>query len=187
MLLLFARPLLGALVGFVIASASHAQVAALPQIELTPETVGKFVASYPAVKAKGEELQTQYGLPADLSGTDAWRAWAGVGGAKSQLDGVVGRYGFSDFSNWLGTLSATARAFAFAQSGSDLDSKMAEALTRIENDPDIPEGQKELMRQQLKHSAAAIAAMKPPQQNIDAVKPYADQLGRLFDAKGDSQ
>jgi len=187
MLLAAVRPLLGALAIVVVAFASHAQVAGGPPIALTPEMVKNFVASYPDVKAKGEQLKAQYDVPGGLSGPEAWLAWAGVGGAKSQLDSLVGQFGFADFPTWVRTLSTIAQAYGFTQGGANLDSKMAEAMARIESDPNIPEAQKEMMRQQLKHSAAAIAAMKPPQANIDAVEPYAQQLGQLFEAEGTNQ
>lgn len=174
------RPFLGAIVGLVVAGGSYAQVDT-PSPLLTPATVESFIASYPEVKAKAYELSEQYEGPGAPSGAAAWRAWSGVEGAKSQLDAAVQNHGFENFPEWVRVLSVTAQAYAFAQSGEDLDERMSAAIARIEIDPNIPEAQKEIMRQQLQHSAAAIAAMKPSQGNIDAVRPYAEQLGKLFD------
>lgn len=165
-----------------IASVGHAQDQPKPSL-LTPGSIENFIASYPEVKAKAEELRAQYEVEGDLSDAEVWRAWASVGGVKSQLDAVVQAHDFPDFSAWVRTLSVTAQAYAFSQGGADLDRKMAEALVRIESDPNFSEAQKEMMRQQLRHSADAIAAMRPSQASIDAVMPYAEELGQLFDEK----
>ena len=122
--------------GIMLAGASQAQDEGL----LTPATVENFIASYPEMKGKVDELRAQYDVPGGLSGAAAWRAWTDVDGAKSQLDGVAAAHGFSDFSAWVRTLSVTAQAYAFTQSGDDLESRIAEALARIENDPRPPEG-----------------------------------------------
>ena len=183
MVLTLLRSVLGALVGVMVAFAGLAQDGTPPSL-LTPAIVENFIASYPEVKAKVEELHAEYDVAGDISGSDAWRAWADVNGAKSQLDAVVQAHDFPDFPTWVRTLSVAARAYAFIQGGADLDSKVSEALARIESDPNIPEAQKEMMRQQLQHSADAIAAIKPSQKSIDAVTPYAEQLGQLFDEEG---
>jgi len=177
----FLRLVVGLIAGVIIvASSSRAQDGA-PSSLLTPEIVEHFIASFPEVKAKVDDLRAQYDVPGNLSGAATWRAWADVNEAKRQLDAVVQDYGFPDFPSWVRTFSVTAQTYAFTQSGTDLDRKMAEALARIENEPNVPEAQKEMMRQQLRHSADAIAAIKPSQGNIDAVTPYAAELEQLFE------
>jgi hypothetical protein len=174
------RGVAGALVGVAVAFAGQAEEPARPSL-LTPSVVENFITSYPEVKAKVDELRARYDVAGDLSELAAWRAWAEAGGAESQLDFVVQAYEFPDFATWVRTLSVTAQAYAFAQSGADLDRKMAEALARVESDPNLPDAQKEMMRQQLLHSGHAIAAMMPSQASVDAVRPYVEQLGQLFD------
>jgi len=183
MVLSFLRLIAGFLVGVMIVAPSHAQDGA-PSSLLTPDLVENFIASYPKVKAKVDDLKAQYDVTEDLSATATWRAWAGIDGANSQLDAIVRAYDFPDFQSWVRTLSVTAQAYAFTRSGADLDRKMAEALARIENDPNLTEAQKEMIRQQLRHSAEAIAAIKPSQGSIDAVTPYAEELEQLFDEEG---
>lgn len=174
------RWLISALIGLGMGFASQAQDSATPTI-LTPAMVENLIASYPVVKEKVDQLREQFDVPDDADGAAAWRAWTAVDGAKAQLDDTVRSYGFSDFSAWVRALSITAQVYAFTGSGEDIDSQMAEALQRIESDPNISEAQKEMMRQQLSHSVTAITAMKPSQASIDAVKPYAEQLSRLFE------
>jgi len=178
----FVRLVFGLIVGVMIASQGRAQDGG-PSSLLTPEIVENFIASYPKVKAKVDDLTPQYDVAGDLSGAARWRAWAGVNDARSQLDAIVQAYDFTDFQSWVRILSVTAQAYAFTRSGADLDRKIAEALAKIENDPNLTESQKEMMRQQLRHSAEAIAAIKPSQGNIDAVAPYGDELEQLFDGE----
>jgi len=177
------RSVLCALSCVVVAFASTAQDGTAAQL-LTPATVEELIASYPEVKARADELREQDDFRDQSSGGAAWRAWAESEEASAELDAIVQAHGFQDFPTWVRVLSVTAQAYAFAESGEDLDIRLSEALARIESDPDISEVQKEMMRQQLQHSADAIAAMKPSQGNIDAVKPYVGQLGQLFEDEG---
>jgi hypothetical protein len=151
-------------------------------ITLTSDMVGNFAASFADVKAKADELSAEYGAPPDGgSASAAWQAWMGVGGAKAELDATVGAHGFSDFAVWTQTLSAIARAYAFAKDGGALDTEMAAALEKIRNDPNIPQAQKDMLLQQLQASAGAISGMRPSQENIDAVAPYVDELSAVFE------
>jgi hypothetical protein len=158
-------------------------VAQTADVALTTDIVENFVASYTEVRAKADELSTQYNVPDGGAAGQAWALWAGVGAAKSELDATVDAHEFADFNAWLEALSAIARAYAFAKEGGALDNEMAAALEKIRNDPNLPAAQKDMMLQQLEASAGAIAGMRPSQENIDAVTPYVDQLALVFDGK----
>ena len=150
-------------------------------IALTAEMVENFAASYVSVRAKADELGAKYDVPEGDTATSAWQAWMGVGGAKAELDAAVAGHGFSDFGTWLQAFSSVARAYAFAKDGGALDNDMAQALAQIQNDPNIPQAQKDMLLQQLQASAGAISSMRPSQENIDAVAPYVDQLSVVFE------
>jgi hypothetical protein len=150
-------------------------------IALTAEMVENFAASYAGVRAKADELSASYDVPEGGSATTAWQAWMGVGGAKADLDAAVAEHGFADFGEWLQAFSSVARAYAFAKDGGALDNDMAQALAQIQNDPNIPQAQKDMLLQQLQASAGAISSMRPSQENIDAVAPYVDQLSVVFE------
>ena len=165
-----------------LASAGQAQEPASPP-PLTTVAVENFIASYPMVKARAAELREEYNVTEDMSEAKAWHAWARVGGAKDQLDEVVSAHGFDDFPAWIRTFSQVGQAYAFAQDDGAMDTKLAEALARLEKDENLPEWQKEMIKQQLLHSAEAVAAMRPAQENIDAVKPYVGELDGIFDSE----
>jgi len=165
---------------FLVVAMANPAFAQTADVPLTSEIVGNFIESYPEVRAKAEELKAQYEVP---EGTDvtAWQAWAAVGAAKNELDAAVQAHGFADFNTWLQTFSTIARAYAFVREGGALDTKMADAMEKVQNDPNIPEGQKELILQQLKHSSAAIAGMRPSEDSLKAVEAQAERLKGLFD------
>lgn len=158
-----------------------------PPPPLTTIAVESFIASYPGVKAKAaelrEEYQQEYTVAEEMSQARAWYAWTRIGGAGEQLDELVDEHGFDDFSAWIRTFSRVGQAYAFARDDGAMDTKLAETLARLEKDENLPEWQKEMIRQQLLHSAEAVAAMRPAQENIDAVKPYVDQLDGIFDSE----
>ena len=177
-------PLIGMVIGLFVGATAQAQSETPPIGTLTPDAVENLVTSFAAVQAKAEALRAQYDVPEDGTVAAQWWAWARVGEAKSELDASVSVHGFTDFETWLRTLSIVAQAYAFAREGAALDAKMAEALQRIESDPDISASQKEMMIQQLQHSVEAIAGIRPPRENVEAVSPYIDQLGVIFDDEG---
>jgi hypothetical protein len=148
---------------------------------LTADVVQNFAASHADIRTKADELSATYSVPEGGSATAAWQAWMGVGGAKAELDGAVAAHGFTDFGAWLQAFSSIARAYAFAKDGGALDNDMAQALAQIQNDPNIPKAQKDMLLQQLQASAGAISSMRPSQENIDAVAPYVGQLSVVFE------
>ena len=153
-------------------------------VSLNAGTVENFVASYAAVRAKADELSTQYNIAEGDTVAAGWRAWVGVEAARGQLDAAVGSYGFSDFSLWVQALSMIARAYAFTSELEATDIQMTEDLERIRADPNIPAAQREMMLQQLQHSLAIIALMRPSPENIEAVTPHLDRLAVIFDEDG---
>ena len=150
-------------------------------VPLTPELIQGFIASYPSIQTKAKELGQEEA--ADSAGSLAnWTAWIGASGVKAELDAVVSPHGFAGIENWVQAFSSIARAYTFAAEGQAIDTQMSEALAKIQADPNIPDDQKQMMLQQMQASAAAIAGMRPAQENIDAVQPYIAELKAVFDA-----
>ena len=151
-------------------------------VPLTAASVKSFIASYPAVKAATDKLSAKYDVQSDDSSpANAWGAWMAAGGAWAELNGIVSAYGYSDFQTWLQTTISVATAYSFAKEGGAMDAGMSEAVAQIKNNPSLSEAQKKMMLDQMGAAATAIAAVRPPQGNLDAVTPYLDQLAKLFD------
>lgn len=156
---------------------------AIEQVPLTGALVEAVIASYPAVKQTAEGLEAQYGDIGDGVGhpASALGAWMAVGAAQGALNGAVQQYGFSDYATWVSTLTSVVFAHTFAEQGGGMDAEIAAAIADIQNSPDFSDAQKEMMLQQIQASVGVLAAMRPSQQNIDAVAPYADQIQVLID------
>jgi hypothetical protein len=89
--------------------------------------------------------------------------------AYGDLNGVVTPYGYKDFRDWMGVALAVTFAAAWAKDGPQMDAMIAMMAKGASNLP--PQAQA---------GAAAMAAMKPPQTNVDAVKPYLAQITPLL-------
>jgi hypothetical protein len=154
------------------------------QVVLTPQIVAAVIASYPDVKRTTGELEAQYGDPGG-GGDDpdsALGAWLMVSGAHAALNGAVQAHGFADYQTWVGTVTSVVFAYTFAGEGGGANAQMAEAIAGIQNNPNLTDEQKQMMLQQMQASMGAIAMMQPPQQNIDAVAPYAAELEAMFES-----
>jgi hypothetical protein len=65
-----------------------------------------------------------------------------------------------------------------------MDAGMAQAVNLIKDNPNLSDAQKKLMMlQQMQASMGSVNATRPPQGNIDAVKPYTSRLGSFFGNK----
>lgn len=155
--------------------------AQMPQVPLTSATVEAFIASYPDVKSTADGLKAQYGDPgAGGDATASWSAWMAVGGATGALNTAVQAHGFNDFQSWLQVLTSVGMAYGFAKDGGQMDAGMAAAIKQIQDDPNMSDAQKQMMLQQMQAAMGGVAAIRPSQENIDAVTPYIDQLKVVF-------
>ena len=119
------------------AAAEKNAKADIGNVTLTAKNVEALIASYPDVKKAANALAKKYKPDASGKTTiDAFSAWLAVSAAQGELNGLVTPYGFTDFRQWLDVLVATARAYAFAKDGGDVDAKMAAAIEQIKNNPD---------------------------------------------------
>ena len=169
-------------VAFALAAFASPLSAQMPQVALDAGTVEAFIASFSDVKATADSLEAQYGNPGSGSNdaASAWGAWLAVGGAMGALNGTVQAHGFDNFQSWVQVMTSVGMAYTFAKEGGNMDAGMADAIAQIQNSPDLSDDQKKMMMDQMQASAGAMATIRPPQGNIDAVTPYIDQLTVVF-------
>jgi hypothetical protein len=155
--------------------------AQMPQVALTSATVEAFIASFNDVTSTADKLKEQYGdVGSGGDATSTFTAWLAVGQAQGALDQAVQAHGFDNFQSWIQVLTSVGMAYGFAKDGGQMDTGMAEAVKQIQDNPDLSDDQKQMMMQQIQASMGAVAAIRPPQGNIDAVTPYIDQLTTVF-------
>ena len=152
----------------------------LPQVALNKTNIEAFIISYPTVKATADTVSKKYNIKTQGAQASGWGAWMGANAAWGEMNAVVKPFGYDTFQTWLTTTISVAMAYSFATDGGKMDTQMADAIAKIQNDPNIPAAQKQMLMQQMQASSGAMASIKPSQANLDAVKPYMTQLAPLL-------
>lgn len=149
---------------------------------LTPAIVENFVASYTELLTAADELSSEYSLPAAEGDSPmaAFGAYMAHQGAMARLTGIATSHGFSGFPEWMQVANSVATAYAFSREGGALGSQTSEAAEQIRNNPSLTQAQKDAMLAQLDAASARFDAMRPPQENLDAVAAYGDEIEALF-------
>lgn len=152
-----------------------------PQIQLSPELVEAFLASYPELHDLGEQLKQKYGEvetdPEDPSSFVA--GFARYADAKAEMEAIVQRHGIQSIEDWAHVAYSVMLAYSFAErgeGGGSVDSEMAEAIDQIKTDKSIPDQQKQQLIAMLQQQMAQISQLRPPAGNIEVVQKYADQI-----------
>ncbi len=159
-----------------------------PQIQLTPELVEGFVASYPELHALGEQLEQKYGKVAGdpEDPTSMVSGLAQYADARAQMETIVQSHGIPSIQDWVQVAYSVMLAYSFAErgeGGGSVDSEMAEAIGQIKNDKSIPDQQKEQLIAMLEQQMAQISQLRPPAGNIEVVMPYAEQIKQIVDSE----
>ncbi|MGM0451345.1 MAG: hypothetical protein ACQERE_10970 [Pseudomonadota bacterium] len=99
---------------------------------------------------------------------------------------VVSEHGFDRPEDWADTGDRIMRAVAAmelkGQEQEDVQAEMDEMMKQMENNPNVSEQQRERMRQQMEQAMAGMKAMADaPQEDIEAVRPYRDQIRQAMD------
>jgi hypothetical protein len=151
------------------------------QVTLTTERVEAVITSFPAMRTRLQELGARYD---DARGADGLaaevQALIFAHGVSADLDAAAAESGFAGFADWWSTTYSVLIAHAFAAEPA-MDTQMADALRQIDASPGLTEEQKAQMRAMIAASMGVIATVQPPQENIDAVLPYAAEIEVLLD------
>ena len=103
-----------------------------------------------------------------------------------EFSAIVSEHGFSDPEDWASTGDRIVRAMMALemerQGHGDMRAEMDEAMREMEQNPNITDEQRQQMRQQMEQAVSGMEAMADaPQEDIDAVKPHADELRRAME------
>ncbi|MEJ8573737.1 hypothetical protein [Microbaculum marinum] len=159
-----------------------------PQVQLTPELVEGFIASYPELEALGARLEQKYGkVNADPEDPSSFvTGFSQYADARGQMEGIVQSHGISSLEQWVQVAYSVMLAYSFSErgeGGGSVDSEMAEAIAQIKGDKSIPDSQKEQLITMLEQQMAQISQLRPPAGNIEIVSQYADQIRSIADAE----
>jgi Zn-dependent M32 family carboxypeptidase len=99
---------------------------------------------------------------------------------QAYLSGI----GYKDVETWMQVGSQIVQAFAalnMTKQQAEVDAKMAEAISKIENDQSLSQQQKQFMRQILEGGKKFVENVQnAPEQDKQSVRPYFDKLDNLF-------
>lgn len=157
---------------------------------LSDRTITNFIASLSELNTMEEEFEV---LTEDLDHSDDAPAMPDfehivssslreVRGhpAYDKLAGVVKRYGFNTPELWAQVGDRIFRAWMAIEMDtqeSGTNQEMMDALAELENNPDIPQAQKEQMKAMLGGTLLAMQqASNAPQADVNAVRPHVDAL-----------
>ncbi len=152
----------------------------IKHVPLTRDLVANFVASMPAMKAFSQKNKLD--KPPQKMGGDPFTAFVKYlesKGLKSRVDGVVGKFGFSDVRHWMNVSQSVMIAHGFSKSGKtpeQMKTEMRNMIDQITNDPRIPAQQKDGLKKRFKHQMEMTLKMIPPAANIKAVREFGPKL-----------
>lgn len=158
-------------------NAAHAR---LPRLSLDDDTVRSFIGSFAHVKRKSEDLAPEYAGEQRLGAATAPLAALLELKGEVELDRVVQAHGFADFAAWTDVHASVASAYAFATGDENLRVRLAEALCLIEVDQKLSADQRATMIEHARGALRSLERARPPQANIDAVRPHLERLASLF-------
>lgn len=159
--------------------AAEAPIPTMTQVQLTPDMVQRFVASWPELETLGNELAEEYGV--DESATDptsAFGAWAQVAAAKAKIDAVLTKNGFSSLADWANTANSIMLARHYDPSQLD-DEHLATAMEEIDNAPDLPPEQKEQIKAMVQQQFTMARSLTPLPGNVEVVAPFTDEIDAI--------
>lgn len=164
------------LVGWLAASG---QASAKTQM-LTQDTVKRFIASFPAVKAIAVSRAKEKGKAVASTKPSLAAVIAAVSDKSivDQVNKAVQPHGFKDTREWVAVGESVGRVYAHLKVGT-LDAvakqKLDKAIAKIEKNNLLPDKQKQQIVQALRNGAES-ALEPPPEENVTAVKPMVAEL-----------
>lgn len=167
----------------VLLSAGQAQAQTLDS-----DTIDRWVTTMQEMKAFENELSEEDAIDMDMDMEDPMDIEQSMARAAEQSEKVrrtINRHGFTDGAEWAAIGSRIMRAYGammMQEQAPEMDRQLQQQMQAIENNPNIPEQQKAMMRQQMQASQGMMQQMTDaPQADIDAVQASRERLGQIFE------
>ena len=147
---------------------------------LSEMEIQKFLKTYPMVKDEVEKAGKKF--EAEGEATDVMSALSQMGKMNVEVAGLDAKLKAAGMS-WEEFYSAMAKVWMATGASVMVEQKEEFEKAKEElNDPNIPEAQREMMKGMLEGLEEQFKVFdKVPQQNIDIVKKYWDELDKLFE------
>jgi tellurite resistance protein len=158
------------------------------QVALTGPMVERYIKSRPEFEVLFKGFETRFGPLAQEEGEDEILALARYldrPAARTAVNAVLKRYGFVSFEQWSNISYSVLLAAGTALSpatGATLEEEKAKVAEHIRAEPALSPKERQDQLRDLDDQFAALAQYAPKAGNIEAVRPYLDQLKTLISA-----
>ena len=147
---------------------------------LTQDTVKKFIASFPAVKAIAVSQAAEKGKPLASAKDNLAAVIAAISDTSiaEEVSKAVKPHGFKDAKEWAAVGSSVGQVYAHLKIGTAdgrANKKLDKAIAKIEKNDFLNDKQKEKLVKALR-KGAGDALEPPPEQNVTAVRPMVAEL-----------
>lgn len=154
-------------------------------IKITSADVNKFITSFPDIKQDLEALDVKY-----MQGDNNLTMPEGVE-ILNKVNAIVEKHGYIDYTDFLlkaGTIITAYTAVEMGRESGSIQPEIQEAIKEIEKNPYYTAEQKKEMKAALIQSSKAMedySKSASTDENIQVVKPYADQIKTVLEASDD--
>lgn len=168
-------------------AASYAQSTQIEQVRLTEDSLTRFLASYPEVKAVSKKYDRERSARDEEDGgpIDSLSDYMQVQGARGEMQAIIEKHGFDGFADWGKVAQSVAMAYGFVKSGQSPDefNGMTEkALAKIQNNPRLSAEQKEKLAGMVRQQLGAVAQIRPLPGNLELVRARRDEIAAVMDS-----
>ena len=169
------------------AAAQEAAGPPFEQVQLTPDMVKRFLASFTQIKKIGKKYEAQTGRsgpsPADPVGSAS--AYMKNQEAGAQIEDVLKANGFSDFQEWSRVGQSVGLAYGFAKSKrspEELRQQAEQAIALIQKNDRFSDQQKEQMTALMRQQMGAMTRFMPLPGNVELVRGMMGEIKPVMDS-----
>lgn len=153
-------------------------------VSLDTGLVGRFLDAHREVTRLVERLDRQYGRDRRAEDEQTlMQSLAKDERARAEIERVLSRYGFQSVERWSEVVYAISGAYGFADPGQGLSvvpAQVSAAIAEIRADASLSESEKVDMIAALEEEARTVEALRPPPENVAAVRPHLARLKAIL-------
>lgn len=174
---------------FAVAILVFALAYAGPAFSLSGDTIERWVSAMQELEQWGEsqgaDLEDELG-PMDPEGMNFERVMHRMASQNSDVQRIVRSHGFGGADDWAdvsGRIFNAYMALKMEESAPEMERQMEQALRQMENNPNIPEEQKAMMRQQMEQQRQMMTGFTRDvsEEDLAAVRSRQARLDAFFD------
>lgn len=156
---------------------------------LDGDTINRWANTMEELKGLDDErLDRDHGADMDMdmeNPMDFEAAMAQSARENREVRRIIQRHGFRNGDEWANVGGRVTRAYSammMEQQAPEMDQEMQQQMRELENNPNIPEQQKAMIRQQMQAAQGMMQQMSDaPEEDIQAVRANRARLDQVFE------